>query len=320
MDQRIHLTKQNLKTIDTIKIKLKKIINSENKTETKITDILTLIVEDQSKTQDLIKRGFTGIALQNNNLFEQNEKLREEISILNEELHVVTNKLQEKLYQERLVNERRINRKNRKRLPKRDPITKEYYNFLISETYKLNYSKTFRGARLRLALSLLLVTGVRIGELLPLKIYQIKTLFAKHWIAIDRAKRGPSSHKAFLTQEGKRIMQERLSDLEVILLSKDDDSYIFTAECSDKPLDREAFNRLVNQFIRSCSYKLEGNPNLKSHSFRIGFISQLWKDSNDIEFVRQSIGHAKIDTTSKYVENLSDQERKVRIDKLVDYS
>jgi len=30
-------------------------------------------------------------------------------------------------------------------------------------------------------------------------------------------------------------------------------------------------------------------PNLKSHSFQISFITQLWKDTNDIEFVRQVI-------------------------------
>lgn len=46
-------------------------------------------------------------------------------------------------------------------------------------------------------------------------------------------------------------------------------------------------------------------------------ISQLWKDTNDIEFVRQSICHAKIETTSKYIANLSDRERKVRIDELI---
>ena len=316
MNKEIDLTKGNLESIQKVKVKLGKIINSENKTENKIVEILALIVEDQNETQNIVKRGFTGIALQNNHLFEQNKKLKEEIKLLNQQFDIVANKLQEKLDQERVINEQRVQRKNRKRLPKRDPITKDYYDFLISETYQLNYSKSFRGARLRLALMLLLVTGVRIGELLPLKIYQIKTLFLKDWIAINRAKRGPSSHKAFLTKEGKIIVQKRLSDLEIILLSKDDDSYIFTPEYSDKPLDREAFNRLINQFIKKCSRKLEGNPNLKSHSFRIGYISELWKDTNDIEFVRQTIGHAKIDTTSKYVENLSDQERKIRMEKL----
>lgn len=99
--------------------------------------------------------------------------------------------------QERLVQEQRIRRKKRKRLPKREPITKEIYDFLISEAEAVSYSNSFRGARLRLALALLLVTGIRIGELLPLKLYQVQTLFAEGWITIDRAKRGPSSYKAF---------------------------------------------------------------------------------------------------------------------------
>jgi hypothetical protein len=35
--------------------------------------------------------------------------------------------------------------------------------------------------------------------------------------------------------------------------------------------------------------------------------------SKDIEFVKQSIDHQKLDTTSAYVTNLSDQERQDRI-------
>ena len=54
-------------------------------------------------------------------------------------------------------------------------------------------------------------------------------------------------------------------------------------------------------------------PNLKSHSFRTGFITQLWKDTNDIEFVRQVIGHAKLDTTSSYIQGLSEKERQERM-------
>ena len=40
---------------------------------------------------------------------------------------------------------------------------------------------------------------------------------------------------------------------------------------------------------------------------------RLWEDFKDIEFVKQSIGHQKLDTTSAYVTNLSDQERQDRI-------
>ena len=64
------------------------------------------------------------------------------------------------------------------------------------------------------------------------------------------------------------------------------------------------------------SNQLPGTPNITSHSFRIGYITQLWKDSKDIEFVKQSIGHRKLDTTSQYVRNLSDQERQNRINQI----
>ncbi len=62
--------------------------------------------------------------------------------------------------------------------------------------------------------------------------------------------------------------------------------------------------------------KLESKPRLTSHSFRIGVITQLWKDMNNIEFVRQAIGHAKINITSYYVEELSEEERKVKMEKV----
>ena len=40
---------------------------------------------------------------------------------------------------------------------------------------------------------------------------------------------------------------------------------------------------------------------------------RLWEDFKDIEFVKQSIGHQKLDPTSAYVIKLSDQERQERI-------
>ena len=68
--------------------------------------------------------------------------------------------------------------------------------------------------------------------------------------------------------------------------------------------------------MRSVSKQLPGQPNVTSHSFRIGYITQLWKDSKDIEFAKQSIGHQNLDTTSAYVNKLSNQEKQERISRL----
>ncbi len=56
-----------------------------------------------------------------------------------------------------------------------------------------------------------------------------------------------------------------LPDFEFLWNFKNENSYIFTAENSNKSLEREALTKLL-------------------------------RDTNDIEFVRQAIGHAKIDT------------------------
>lgn len=201
-------------------------------------------------------------------------------------------------------------RAKRKRQQKRQPITYETYQLIIQSIDQKNYNS----ARLRIAFCLLLVTGIRINELLPLKVYQIETLCKYHWIAISRSKRGPSNHKAFLTKEGKRIVDERAEDFKLISLMKKSDSYIFTSDSKhDQMLRRETLTRAVNNVMKAVSKKLSDNPRITSHSFRSGYITQLWKDTKDIEFVRQAIGHARLDTTSSYIKNLTDQERQKRM-------
>ena len=112
-------------------------------------------------------------------------------------------------------------------------------------------------------------------------------------------------------------MHDRQKDFQLIFLMKEPDSYLFTAESNhSKPLDRVVITRDVNKVMREVSNQLPGKPNITSHSFRIGYITQLWKDSKDIEFVKQTIGHRNLDTTSAYVNKLSDQERQKRIDQL----
>ena len=48
---------------------------------------------------------------------------------------------------------------NRKRLPRRDPVTREIYDLLI----QASVSSAYTSVRLRVALRLLTVTGIRIN-------------------------------------------------------------------------------------------------------------------------------------------------------------
>lgn len=286
------IVKVGVDSIQKVESELTKIIDSDVGRAEKSTKLFSLMAEGHAKSQFIMKEVFVSLAIQNAELKDQNKALQEQ-------LQIVTQEFQEQKERERLLQEKNEKRKNRRRLPKREPITIEIYDSLIKSSLKLKYSNLYHSARLRLALALLLVTGIRISELLPLKMKQVESLFINHWIAIDRAKRGPANHKAFLTKEGSRIVQERRSDFELMQLFKDGDSYVFTAENSKKPLSREAFTNLIDKSIKDCARKMDDNPNLSSHSFRVGFITELWQDTNDIEFVRQLIVHTKINTTSQ---------------------
>ena len=237
---------------------------------------------------------------------ELNKELTQQLGIVVAELNQIKQERQEKEI-------RKQTRANRKRLPKRDPMTREIYKELIKATE----GPTYIHVRTRVALCILAITGIRINELLPLKVNQLRTLIEENWIAIDRSKRGPSNHKAFLTKEGKKIINDRQKDFKFIFLMKEPDSYVFSAESNHfKQLGRVVITKDVNKIMRQVSEQLPDKPNITSHSFRIGYITQLWKDSKDIEFVKQTIGHRNLDTTSAYVNKLSDQERQKRTDQL----
>ena len=268
----------------------------------KIRSDLKFLLEGQKMNQKDIRLGFIGLAKQNSELLDLNKKLTQQLETVVEELNVMKKEREEKLALKKA-------RANRKRLPKRQAITPKMYRLLIQAAESPSYTSV----RLRIAICLLAVTGIRINELLALKVYQLQTLLESGWIGIDRSKRGPVNHKAFLTREGKKLVEERKKDFEFLFLMKKLDSYVFTSESNhNRMLRRETITRDVNKLIRSVSKNLPDQPKITSHSFRVGYITQLWKDIKDIEFVKQSIGHRRLDTTSSYIETLSDEERQER--------
>jgi integrase len=289
---------------------IEKINKEDNALLFEMESKLDLIVKGQERNSNKLeiigndlRKGFIGLALRNEELLQSNDQLKEQLNDVLKELNTVKKEREEKAA-------RREKWSKRKRLPKRDPINSEIYNLLIKESEGPTYIAT----RTRIAICLLTVTGIRISELLPLKVGQLETLVEEGWISIDRLKRGPANHKAFLTSEGKRIIKLRKRDFEFLFLMKDKDSYVFTSDRKpNQMLRRQTITMDVNKVMHSVSNLLPSKPNITSHSFRIGSISQLWKDTKDIEFVRQTIGHRSLNSTSGYVTHMDDEERQNRI-------
>jgi site-specific recombinase XerD len=290
--------------------KLQKTNKEDNQLLLDVESKLDFLVKGHENNSDKLhhigndlKKGFIGLALRNESLLKSNEQLKQQLDEVLKELNAIKQEREAKTARQKAW-------ANRKRLPKRDPINYEIYKLLLEE----NEGPSYVATRTRVAICVLTVTGIRISELLPLKVGQLQTLVAEGWISIDRLKRGPANYKAFLTKEGKRIVKARKEDFEVLFLMKDKNSYIFTSDRNpNQMLQRQTLTMDVNKVTKAVSQSLLEKPNITSHSFRIGYISQLWKDTKDIEFVRQAIGHSTIDSTSSYVSHMSDQERQNRI-------
>lgn len=190
--------------------KIQKKENNPLISKSKFESKLNILVEGQTNNskqlqaiRNDLQKGFIGLALRNEELLKSNDQLKQQLEIVVDELNAIKQEREEKAAPKEAC-------ANRKRLPKRDPMTAEIYKELIKEAE----GPTYLYVRLRLALCLLAVTGVRINELLNIKVSQLETLTQESWIAIDRSKRGPSNQKAFLTKEGKKIIQDRKKDFQ----------------------------------------------------------------------------------------------------------
>ena len=238
----------NIEAIQNVKAKLTNIVQSKKSSEEKIVSIQALVLEQESATQDMLITGFTAVLNQNEEIIERNKNLKNQIAFLQEQVSELSSELERIRNEQRAKEKRKEIRAKRKRLPKRDPITLEIYEQLITSVSDLSY----KSARLRIAILILTITGIRINELLPLKMEQLITLIRSSWISISRSKRGPSSHKAYLTPLGKKLVDKRQQDFEILFSMKKLDNYIFTSEKNhSKPLRRDTLTKEVNSVLQN---------------------------------------------------------------------
>lgn len=152
--------------------KLQKKETNQLITKSEVESKLDILVDGQTNNSKQLKairndlqKGFIGLALRNEELLKSNDQLKQQLDGVLQELNEIKEEREEKAARKKA-------RANRKRLPKRDPMTAQIYKELIQEAE----GPTYLNARLRLAFCLLAVTGIRINELLNIKVSDLTTL------------------------------------------------------------------------------------------------------------------------------------------------
>ena len=306
-------------------VKFQDIINS---TYAQVTPELKPILDSifwTSKTQINVFMKFNDILLKQiaslTHDNQENKKILDELKAYKEEIE----------QQEAKKAERRAIRINRQRRPETQPFEKSYLSHILNHIDSSPEFHNLTKKRLRVAIVILVITGIRISEVRNCQISPIFNLLNKNFIAIDRLKQGRKQHKAFLTPAGINLLKkfredffELLFALGVIQINQNfnkidtkqfENLFLFTSQQSRglRPLSRQHFTDQVNKVVQKVPELKDQGIRLTSHSFRKGYITELWKETNDIEFVRQIIGHSNIQTTSLYTVSLSDTEKQTRL-------
>ena len=80
--------------------------------------------------------------------------------------------------------------------------------------------------------------------------------------------------------------------------------------------NRPVFQELINQTLKENDLLMVTKIDRCSRNTLEFLKLQVWKDTKDIEFVRQTIGHNSLNSTSSYVNQITDEERENRISRI----
>lgn len=160
---------------------------------------------------------------------------------------------------------------------------------------------TAKGCRDRAMLELLYATGMRVSELLSVKLTDLN-LDLNYVICRDQERErvipfGNTAKEALcIYMEGSRkeLLREESSD-------------ILFVNCSGGTMSRQGFWKLVKQYAKKAQISKDITPHTLRHSFAVHLV----QNGADLKAVQEMLGHADISTTQRYVNMSANRVREV---------
>lgn len=195
----------------------------------------------------------------------------------------------------------RRKRLSRKIQPRREILTyDEFLNVLdgVSDFYK---NRKCVIQRVRLALVLLYLTGLRVSNLLLITKKQYQDFYKSGSMILPLIKRGNRNHSINIPMQQAKLLTYVKNEGKALCLDKEADDLLFTSSVETdkkKQLCRVTFNKEINGYLKHVSAQLK--KNIRSHSFRITYVTDLLEHGVPIHDVCDLVGHKSISTTYLY--------------------
>lgn len=155
--------------------------------------------------------------------------------------------------------------------------------------------------RNRLVLELLYATGVRVGELVNIKIEDIN----RYNNTIKILGKGSKERIVVYGSFCQDVLDFYLSDGRIVL-DKNNSEYLFLNKFGNKLSDRYV-REIINDVVRKCEIEYHISP----HTLRHTFATDLLNAGADLVSVKQLLGHSSLNTTSIYTHINSEQIKKI---------
>lgn len=159
--------------------------------------------------------------------------------------------------------------------------------FRLLEQPKGDHPKEIRDKAM---LELLYATGIRVSELISLKLSDVNLQLGYIICKDAKKERTIPMGNAAKTALNKYINESR----ETMLADADND--ILFVNCSGEPMSRQGFWKLIKYYAKKAGIESEITP----HTLRHSFAAHLVENGADLRSVQEMLGHSDISTTQIY--------------------
>ena len=148
-----------------------------------------------------------------------------------------------------------------------------------------------KGLRDRAMLELLYATGMRVSELITLKITDVNMT-----VGYIECRDGAKERAIPFGEEAKRALSAYISGSRNSMIGRRDEQSLFV-NCSGVPMSRQGFWKLLKYYAKKAGIDKDITP----HTIRHSFAAHLVENGADLQSVQELLGHSDITTTQVYM-------------------
>lgn len=151
-------------------------------------------------------------------------------------------------------------------------------------------SDTPKGIRDKAMLEMLYATGIRVSELIHLKMQDVNLMMGYITCRDEKERIVPFGGPA------KKALEQYLGGARTALMHGREDDVLFV-NCSGGPMSRQGFWKILKSYAKSAGITADITP----HTLRHSFATHLLQNGADLKSVQEMMGHADISTTQMYL-------------------